>query len=232
MTYQTSTVTQVGLRDRTLFQQVYAWMAGGLGVTGLVALWAYASGFIVRLLSGGSGILLALLLVELGLVIALGWAIGRMSVGVATGAFLLYAVLNGLTLSTIFLVYTSGSIALTFFATGGTFAAMSIYGYTTERDLTTIGSYLIMGLIGFLLASIVNFFLKSTALYWIITYAGIAIFIGLTAYDTQKIKRLSETIDERDTNTFRKAVILGALVLYLDFVNLFLLMLRVLGRRR
>jgi uncharacterized protein len=232
MTYSPTTFPQTELRDRTLLQQVYGWMSGGLAVTGAVAFWAYASGFIIQLLSAGSWIIIALLIAEFALVLGLGWAIGRMSVGVATAAFLAYAVLNGITLSVIFLVYTAGSIATTFFVTAGTFAAMSLYGYTTKRDLTTIGNLLIMGLIGFFLASIVNFFLRSEALYWVITYAGIAIFVGLIAYDTQKIKRLSATIDQRDTDSFRKMVILGALTLYLDFINLFLLLLRVLGRRR
>lgn len=232
MAYQTPSVAQTGLRDRTLLQQVYLWMAGGLGVTGLVALYTYSSGLLDRLLANGSSIIVVLLFVELGLVMALSWAIGRMSVGMATGAFLLYSVLNGITLSTIFLAYTSSSIASTFFVTAGTFAGMSLYGYTTKRDLTTIGSFLVMGLIGFLLASIVNIFLRSELLYWVVTYAGVLIFIGLIAYDTQKIKRLSAAINPTDTANFRKAVIMGALTLYLDFINLFLLLLRVLGGRR
>src|SRR5512145_389683 len=227
--YNTSTLTQTQLRDHTLLQQVYAWMAGGLCTTGLVALWAYTSGFIIRLLSAGGAIIWGLLIAELVLVLVLGWAISRMSVGVATAMFLAYAVLNGLTMSVIFLAYTAESIATTFLVTAGTFAGMSIYGYTTKRDLTTIGSLLIMGLLGFFLASIVNIFLRSSMLYWIITYAGIAIFIGLVAYDTQKIKRLSATVDYGDTPNFRKMVILGALTLYLDFINLFVLLLRVFG---
>ncbi len=230
--YQSSTISQAEVRDRTLLQQVYAWMAGGLGVTGLVALWAYVSGFLETVLLQNSGIMFGLIIAELALVIGLSWTIRRMSVGVATAAFLAYAVLNGLTLSVIFLAYTAGSIASTFFVTAATFGAMSIYGYTTKRDLTKMGSLLIMALIGFLLASVVNIFLHSTALYWIITYAGVTIFIGLTAYDTQKIKRLSATVDGRDTSTFRKMVILCALTLYLDFINLFLLLLRIMGRRR
>ncbi|MBA3947273.1 MAG: Bax inhibitor-1/YccA family protein [Herpetosiphonaceae bacterium] len=230
--YQSTTISQAELRDRTLLQQVYAWMAGGLGVTGLVALWAYDSGFLETVLLQNSGIMFGLIFAELAVVIGLSWTIRRMSVGIATAAFLAYAVLNGLTLSVIFLAYTAGSIASTFFVTAATFGAMSIYGYTTKRDLTKMGSLLIMALIGFLLASVVNIFLHSTVLYWIVTYIGVAIFIGLTAYDTQKLKRLSATIDGRDTSTFRKMVILGALTLYLDFVNLFLLLLRIMGRRR
>ncbi|SPJ14671.1 conserved membrane hypothetical protein [Syntrophobacter sp. SbD2] len=145
--------------------------------------------------------------------------------------FFAYSFLNGLTLSTIFLIYTKASIANTFFVTAGTFAAMSLYGYTTKRDLTSIGSFLMMGLIGIIIASFVNFFFRSPAIYWLITYAGIAVFVGLTAYDAQKIKEMayagfSGSEDER------KGAVIGALRLYLDFINLFLLLLRIFGSRR
>ena len=233
MTYSVPALAQHDLRQRTVLQQVYAWMAGGLAVTGLVALWAYTSGFISNLLVRNQGFFIGLIVIELALVMALSWGIGRMSAPVATGMFLLYSALNGLTMAVIFLVYTAGSIGTTFLVTAGTFAGMSLYGYTTKRDLTSIGSFLVMGLIGFLLASVVNFFLKSEALYWLLTYAGILIFIGLTAYDTQKIKRLSATLDgHSDQAMLRRVVLMGALTLYLDFINLFLLLLRVLGRRR
>jgi FtsH-binding integral membrane protein len=226
-------VAHYELRQRSVLQQVYAWMAGGLTVTGLVALWAYTSGFIANLLVRNQGVFIGLMIAEVALVIGLSWGIGRMSVPVATGAFLLYSALNGLTMAVIFLVYTSGSIGTTFLVTAGMFAGMSLYGYTTKRDLTTVGSFLTMGLIGFFLASLVNFFLKSEALYWLLTYAGILIFIGLTAYDTQKIKKLSAVLDgNSDQTKLRRVVLRGALTLYLDFINLFLLLLRVLGRRR
>ncbi|GAC1386858.1 MAG: Bax inhibitor-1/YccA family protein [Herpetosiphon sp.] len=230
--YSTSTLTQTQARDRTLMQQVYGWMAGGLGVTGAVSLWAYASGFISALLAQNPGVFMGLIIAELVVVVVLSWGIRRMSVGMATAAFLLYSVLNGLTLSVIFLAYTAGSIATTFFVTAGMFGSMSLYGYMTKRDLSGIRSLLVMGLIGFLLASVVNLFLHSTALYWLVTYVGVIIFVGLTAADTQKIKQLSATIDQRDTATFRKSVLLGALTLYLDFINLFLLLLRIVGRQR
>lgn len=233
MSYPYQTFTQAQRREYSLLQQVYAWMAGGLAVTGLIAYWAYSSGFIRRLLQNGSGIMLGLLVAELVLVFGLSWGIQRMSAPVASGAFVLYSALNGITLSTIFLAYTQGSIATTFFVTAGTFAGMSLYGYTTNRNLSSLGSFLVMALIGFLLASLVNLFLRSPALYWIATYAGILIFVGLTAYDTQKIKNLSTALQGDSDNTgFRRMVILGALTLYLDFVNLFLLLLRVLGRSR
>ncbi len=233
MAYSVPALAQYELRQRTVLQQVYAWMAGGLTVTGLVALWAYTSGFVASVLIRNQGLFIGLIIAELALVMALSWGIGRMSAPVATGTFLLYSALNGLTMAVIFLLYTAASIGTTFLVTAGTFAAMSLYGYTTKRDLTSIGSFLVMGLIGFLLASVVNFFLKSEMLYWLLTYAGILIFIGLTAYDTQKIKKLSAVLDgNSDQALLRRVVLMGALTLYLDFINLFLLLLRVLGRRR
>ena len=144
--------------------------------------------------------------------------------------FLAYSALNGLTLASVFLLYTSGSIALTFFITAGTFAIMSIYGYTTKTDLSRIGNIALMALVGIILASIVNFFMKSEALYWIISYIGVAVFVALVAYDTQKIKDLSREIDTESAEG-KKASILGALTLYLDFINLFLFLLRLFGRR-
>jgi hypothetical protein len=172
-----------------------------------------------------------LLIAELLLVITLSGAIQRLSASAATGFFLLYSALSGVTLAAIFVLYTQSSIASTFLVTAGTFGAMSIYGHVTRRDLTSWGSFLFMGLIGFLLASVVNMFLHSEMIYWVSTYCGILIFVGLTAYDTQKLKVLAmggfASGEDR-----HKAAILGALRLYLDFINLFLLLLRVLGRRR
>ncbi len=167
---------------------------------------------------------------ELGIVIALSAAIGRFQSSTALFMFFAYSFLNGLTLSTIFLVYTKASIANTFFVTAGTFAAMSVYGYTTKRDLTSMGSFLMMGLIGIIIASFVNFFFHSPAFYWLITYAGIAIFVGLTAYDAQKIKEMAYA-GFAGSEEERKGAIIGALRLYLDFINLFLLLLRIFGRR-
>jgi FtsH-binding integral membrane protein len=144
--------------------------------------------------------------------------------------FFAYAFLNGLTLSVIFLVYTKTSIASTFFVTAGTFAAMSVYGYTTKRDLTSMGSFMTMALIGIIIASVVNFFLRSPAVYWVITYAGVAIFVGLTAYDAQQIKAMSAA-GFAGSEDERKGAVIGALRLYLDFINLFLLLLRIFGRQ-
>ena len=138
----------------------------------------------------------------------------------------------GLTLSSIFIVYTAASIASTFVVTAGMFGAMSLYGYTTKRDLSGFGNMLFMALIGIVLASLVNFWLKSEALMWAVTYIGVIVFVGLTAYDTQKLKNMGEQIDTRDTSNLRKYSILGALTLYLDFINLFLMLLRIFGNRR
>jgi FtsH-binding integral membrane protein len=157
--------------------------------------------------------------------------VGRMSADTATFVFLLYAVVNGLTLSVIFMVYTAGSIAGTFLVTAGTFGAMALYGYTTKRDLTSWGNLLFMALIGLILSSVVNMFFHNPMVYWITTYAGILIFVGLTAYDTQKIKEMN-IIGNEGTDEDRKEAIMGALMLYLDFINLFLYLLRLFGRSR
>jgi hypothetical protein len=147
------------------------------------------------------------------------------------GIFVLYATLTGITFSAIFLMYTESSIASTFLVTAGTFAAMSFYGYTTKKDLTSWGSFLFMGLIGIIIASVVNMFLQSEAMYWVVTYAGVLIFIGLTAYDTQKIKEMN-ILGNEGTEEDTKEAIRGALTLYLDFINLFLMLLRIMGTRR
>lgn len=152
----------------------------------------------------------------------------KLSAGMATTLFMLYSALTGLTLSSIFIVYTYSSIASTFVVTGGMFGAMSLYGYTTKRDLSGFGNMLFMALIGIVLASLVNFWLKSEALMWAVTYIGVVVFVGLTAYDTQKLKNIGEQIDTRDSANLRKYSILGALTLYLDFINLFLMLLRIL----
>ena len=210
-------------------RRVYNWMALGLAVTAVVALYAVNSGLIFSLL-GNPMVMLLLIVGEFGLVIALSAAIGRFQSSTALFMFFAYSFLNGLTLSTIFLIYTKASIANTFFVTAGTFAAMSLYGYTTKRDLTSIGSFLMMGLIGIIIASFVNFFFRSPAFYWLITYAGIAIFVGLTAYDAQKIKEMAYA-GFAGSEEERKGAVIGALRLYLDFINLFLLLLRIFGRR-
>jgi len=224
-----STVFEHALVQNEFVRRVYNWMALGLAVTAITALYLAASGLAVSLLSS-PGTLLVLVLAELGIVIALSAAIGRLQSSTAMLMFFAYAFLNGLTLSVIFLVYTKTSIAGTFFVTAGTFAAMSIYGYTTEKDLTSMGSFMMMALIGVIIASVVNFFLRSPAIYWIITYAGVAIFVGLTAYDAQQIKAMSAA-GFSGSEDERKGAVIGALRLYLDFINLFLLLLRIFGRQ-
>lgn len=223
-------------RDRTAVQvqsefirRVFNWMALGLGATAVSALLAANSGLVYFLLKHPMFMLL-LVVGEFGIVVALSAAIQRIGSAAALFMFFLYAALTGVTFSTLFLIYTKGSIAGTFFITGGTFAVMSLYGYTTRRNLASLGGFLMMGLIGIILASVVNFFLHSSAFEWMITYAGIAVFIGLTAYDAQAIKAMAYA-GFAGSEEERKGAIIGALRLYLDFINLFLLLLRVLGRR-
>lgn len=213
------------------FVKVYSWMSFALLVTGGVAMWTAMHVDIVRMIVQNQILFFGLIIGELLMVgYLVGW-IQKMSAQTATMVFVLYSVLNGLTLSVIFLLYTAGSIASTFFITAGTFAAMSAYGYFTKSDLTRWGSLLFMGLIGVIIASVVNMFFHSPALYWFTTYAGVLIFVGLTAYDTQKIKKMN-VIGNEGTEEDKKEAIVGALILYLDFINLFLLLLRLFGRRR
>jgi FtsH-binding integral membrane protein len=210
--------------------QVYAWMTAGLLVTGAVASWTASSPAMLSLVFGNPLVFWGLIIAQFILVLVLGPAIGRMAPAAGTALFLLYSALNGLTMASIFIVYTQESIAATFFVTAGTFGAMSLYGYTTKRDLSTMGNILIMALIGFLIASVVNIFLASSTLYWILTYGGVLIFVGLTAWDTQKIKLMAQNVTTEDDA--RRMSILGAFTLYLDFINLFLLLLRIIGGRR
>jgi uncharacterized protein len=231
MSYMPSPVVSADaqLRQSSIINQVYAWMTAGLLVTGAVAAYTANSLWLLQLIFGNPFGIWVLFIAQIAMVLGLSAGIGRLAPTVATGLFIAYAALNGLTMASIFLVYTRTSIASTFFITAATFAAMSMYGYVTKRDLTKMGSLLFMALIGLILASLVNFFLKSTALYWIITYAGVLIFIGLIAWDTQKIKRLS--VQATDDTSARRIAILGSLMLYLDFINLFLFLLRIFGRR-
>jgi FtsH-binding integral membrane protein len=217
------------LRQSSIISQVYAWMTAGLLVTGAVAAYTAQSQFLLQLIFGNPFGIWVLFIAQIAMVLGLSAGIGRLAPATATGLFIAYAALNGLTMAAIFLVYTRTSIASTFFITASTFGVMSLYGYTTKRDLTRMGSLLFMALIGLILASLVNFFLKSTALYWIITYAGVLIFVGLIAWDTQKIKRLSA--QATDEASGRRIAILGSLMLYLDFINLFLFLLRIFGKR-
>lgn len=211
---------------QSFMQRVYQWMAAGLALTGFVAFWTSGNASVLRAMQGGMFFLIAI--VEIGIVIWLSSQIMRISATAATIGFLVYSGLNGLLMSFIFIVYTQASIASTFFITAGTFAAVSLYGWTTKQDLTSMGSFLLMGLFGIIIASVVNFFFRSPMLYWLITYAGVALFIGLTAYDTQKLKAIHQSMPDAPD----QMAILGALKLYLDFINMFIFLLRIFGRRR
>ncbi len=210
---------------------VFGWMSAALAITAFTALFVASSQTLLELIIGNRIVFYALIGAELLLVIGIGSLINRISAAVATALFLLYSIVNGATLSFIFLAYTSGSIATTFFITAGTFSVMALAGYFTKKDLTTMGGLLIMALVGLILASLVNMFLQSELLYWISSYIGVIVFVGLTAYDTQKIKNIGIEAIRNDTST-AKIAILGALSLYLDFVNLFLYLLRLFGNRK
>lgn len=229
----TKTKDQLGVKSyqAVFITKVYNWMALALFITGLVAYYTASSPEIFNAIIGSRILFFGLILGELGLVIYLSRAINSMSRNMAIGAFLLYSVLNGLTMSVIFMAYTSASIATTFYITAGTFAAISFYGYTTKKDLTSIGNMAFMALIGIIIASIVNMFLQNEMMYWIISYLGVAIFVGLTAYDTQKLKAIANR-GFANEDGMEKMAIMGALTLYLDFINLFLFLLRIFGDRR
>src|SRR4051812_34524152 len=222
---------QIAQEQQRFIVKVYGWMALALAVTGLVAMYTASSRAMVEFIFGNRVVFFGLIIADLLLVVSLVGFVRKLSGTAATGIFLLYSVLNGLTFSVIFLVYTAGSIASTFFITGGIFAIMSAYGYFTGNDLTKFGNLLIMLLIGLVIASLVNIFMHSETIYWITTYAGVFIFTGLIAYDTQKIKEMN-VIGNEGTQEDRKEAIIGALSLYLDFINLFLMLLRIFGSRR
>lgn len=217
---------------QTYMAQVYGWMTCGLLLTAFVAWYAANSEAVLQMVFASRVTFFGLIIAQLAVVFVLSGLIHKLSAGVATTLFMLYSALTGLTISSILLLYTAQSIAATFVVTAGMFGAMSLYGYTTKRDLSRMGSMLFMGLIGIVLASLVNFWLKSEALMWVITYVGVVIFVGLTAYDTQKLKEIGQQINVSDHSQLRKYSILGALTLYLDFINLFLMLLRIFGNRR
>lgn len=216
---------------QSFFVKVYGWMSFALIITGLVAIWTANNVDIMSILIDSNWIFIGLIILEFALVAYLVGLITTMSSQTAILIFILYSVLNGFTLSIIFFVFTIDSIASTFFITAGTFAVMSIYGYFTKSDLTKLGNLLLMGLIGLIIASLVNMIYQNEMLYWITTFVGILIFIGLIAYDTQKIKNLN-IIGNDGTDEDKKEAIVGALTLYLDFINLFLKLLRLFGRRK
>ncbi|MCE1225184.1 MAG: Bax inhibitor-1/YccA family protein [Geobacteraceae bacterium] len=223
----TQASTGLIVKQNALVRQVYAWMGCGLALTAIMALITVSSPELLKAIVGNRLVFYGLMFGELALVFTLSGAINRMSAAVATMLFIGYSALNGLTLSVIFLVYTADSIASTFAVSAAMFGAMSIYGYATKKDLTSWGSFLFMGLIGIVIASLVNLFMRNDAASWVISAIGVIVFTGLTAYDTWKIKALAAEGVEG-----RKPAILGALTLYLDFINLFLMLLRLMGGRR
>ena len=216
----------VGLRDYML--RVYNYMASGLALTGIVAYVAAASGFYASI--AHTPLLWLVILAPLGLVMLMSFGINRLQATTLQGVFWLYAGLMGLSLAAVFLVFTGASIARVFFITAGTFGAMSLYGYTTQRDLSQFGSFLVMGLIGIVIAGLVNMFLVSSALQFAISVIGVIVFTGLTAWDTQQIKEMYWEADGSEIAS--KKAVMGALRLYLDFINLFMMLMQLLGTRR
>ena len=224
---------QPQVRVNSFIQSVYNWMAIGLGLTGFTSFFVANSPAMMQLIFGNRLVFFGLIIAELVLVFSISARVDKMQASTATALFVLYAVLNGLTLSVIFLAYTASSIASTFFICAGTFLACSIYGMVTKRDLTSMGGFLMMGLIGIIIASVVNMFVQSSGMAMIISYIGVLVFVGLTAYDTQKLKQMAMTQpDGLDAAVVRKGAIIGALSLYLDFINLFLMLLRIFGGGR
>lgn len=216
----------------SLFRQVYLWMAMALAITGMMALLVTGSPTMLSLIFSSKLTFFALIIAEIALVWYLSARIERLSFTTATLMFIVYSLLNGAMLSSIFILYTATSIASTFFVTAGTFGVMCVYGYLTKRDLTSIGNICLMAVIGLIIAGLVNLFLQSSVMSLIISGIGVLVFVGLTAYDSQKIKQLllQEGMEVNDST--KKIALLGSLTLYLDFINLFLYLLRFLGDRR
>ena len=213
-----------------LMRKVYVWMTLALVITGATAYGVATSPGILTALYSNQLLFWGLVIAEFALVFGISGAINRLSLATATLMFILYSVINGALLSSIFVIYTMSSIASVFFITAGTFAVMALIGYTTKTDLTSMGKILFMALIGIIIATVVNIFLKSSGLEMIVSYLGVLIFVGLTAYDSQKIKRLLQMAPDASEGA-QKIALLGALTLYLDFVNLFIYLLRIFGRR-
>ena len=213
-----------------LMRKVYVWMTLALVITGATAYGVATSPGLMMAIATNKLLFWGLIIAEFGLVVAISAAINKLSLTTATLLFVLYSVINGATLSFIFAIYTMSSIASVFFITAGTFAVMAVIGYTTKKDLTSMGKILFMALIGIIIATIVNIFLKSTGLQMIVSYLGVLIFVGLTAYDSQKIKQMLLMAPDAGEGA-QKIALLGALSLYLDFVNLFIYLLRIFGRR-
>lgn len=230
--FQNQVIQSVNTAYRTLMGKVYLWMTLALAVTGLTSLYVASSPGLVQSIFASRGTFWLLVIAELALVFILSARIMKMSFSTAGIMFALYSVLNGVTMSFIFIAYTSTSIATAFFVTAGMFAAMSFIGFVTKKDLSSFSSFFTMALIGLIIASVVNIFLNSSVMYWIITYVGVLLFVGLTAYDTQKIKQMLIEYGDEVNDSTQKLALIGSLSLYLDFINLFLYILRLFGNNK
>ena len=211
---------------------VYWWMTAGLALTGAMAWLVYNSPTMRQIIFGNKLVFIGFIIAELVLVIFLSARIQRLAGSTATMLFMLYSALNGATFSVFLMAYTMPSVATVFFITAGTFGATSLYGLVTKRDLTSLGGFMMMGLIGIIIASVVNLFMQNPMVYMVISYVGVIVFVGLTAYDTQRLRVMGESVPANDPEAVRRGTIMGALALYLDFINLFIMMLRIFGERR
>lgn len=216
----------------TLMKSVYVWMTLALAVTGMTAAYVAGNLPLMSAILSNRILFFGIIIAELAMVWTLSARIDRLSFATSGLLFALYSILNGVTMSVLFVAFTSASIAQTFFITAGTFGAMSLVGFTTKKDLTSMGSLFFMALIGLIIASLVNIFWQNSVLYWVISYVGVLLFVGLTAYDTQKIKQMVYAHGNEVNETTQKLALLGSLTLYLDFINLFIYLLRILGDRK
>ncbi|MFO7838865.1 MAG: Bax inhibitor-1/YccA family protein [Desulfosalsimonadaceae bacterium] len=231
-TARTTAGARTQVQVNSFIRSVYNWMAIGLGLTGLIAFYVGNTGSMVNLIRTNPLIFFGLIAAELGMVFYLSARIQKLRASTATALFVIYSALNGVTLSFIFIAYTTATITSTLFVCAATFVACSVFGFVTKRDLTSLGSFMFMGLIGIIVASLVNLIIQSSALTAIISYIGVLVFVGLTAYDTQKLKHMAMTQpDDLEAGVMRKGAIMGALSLYLDFINLFLMLLYIMGGR-
>jgi len=224
----TASTADTGLRTQAFIRRVYGWMFGGLLLTTLASLWVVMSPAMQALVLGNPIVMIGLIVAELAIVVFLSFRLMKMSPAMAASSFLVYSFLNGLTLSVIFWQYSNASIASAFLTAAGMFGAMSVYGLVTKRDLTSWGAFFFMGLIGIILCGVVNIFLRSSGLSFVISVVGVFIFLGLTAWDNQKLKKMATVTGPMQENV----AVIGALALYLDFLNLFLFLLRLFGDRR
>ena len=214
-----------------LMRKVFVWMTLALAITGLTAYGVATTPTILSLIFSSKVTFFGLIIAEFALVFAISGAINRLSLSTATMLFILYSVINGATLSSIFFAFSVATISKVFFITAGTFGAMALVGYTTKTDLTSMGKLLFMALLGIIIASVVNMFVASSGLDLILSYVGVLVFVGLTAYDTQKIKQMCQAAPDASESS-QKLALIGALSLYLDFINLFLYLLRIFGNNR